>query len=161
MPQFCNGKITKASPSAQPDEFETSIGQTLLDLEMNSELKAQLRELSITGAKQIDVGDKKVCVCVCVCVIYLFFFPTQASPYPGSLLAISQKTIRFINPYAATGTYFTPAQKLNQSKFPLMVTCGKHHAWPVSVGWVGILEVCLDVTASEVVLLGHDRLNYK
>ncbi len=74
MPQFCNGKITKASPSAQPDEFETSIGQTLLDLEMNSELKAQLRELSITGAKQIDVGDKKVgCVCVCVCVcVYLF-----------------------------------------------------------------------------------------
>lgn len=59
MPQFCNGKITKQS-SEQPNEFETYIGQTLLDLEMNSELKAQLRELSITGAKQIDVGDKKV-----------------------------------------------------------------------------------------------------
>lgn len=59
MPQFCNGKITKQT-SEQPDEFETSIGQTLLDLEMNSELKTQLRELSITGAKQIEVGDKKV-----------------------------------------------------------------------------------------------------
>ena len=59
MPVFCNGKITKQS-AEEPDEFETQIGQTLLDLEMNSELKTQLRELSITGAKQIDVGDKKV-----------------------------------------------------------------------------------------------------
>merc|ERR1712215_457494 len=59
MPVFCNGKIVKQTAD-QPDEFETQIGQTLLDLEINSELKTQLRELSITGAKQIDVGDKNV-----------------------------------------------------------------------------------------------------
>ncbi|KAK7070889.1 40S ribosomal protein [Halocaridina rubra] len=72
MPQFCNGKITKTS-SEQPDEFETSIGQTLLDLEMNSELKTQLRELTITGAKQIDVGDKK-CIAIFVPVPLLKSF---------------------------------------------------------------------------------------
>lgn len=59
MPYFCGGKIMKRT-SDQPDDFEMQIGQTLLDLEMNSELKAQLRDLFITGAKQIDVGDKKV-----------------------------------------------------------------------------------------------------
>lgn len=72
MPQFCNGKITKQSAD-QPDEFETSIGQTLLDLEMNSELKAQLRELTITGATQIDVGDKK-CIAIFVPVPLLKAF---------------------------------------------------------------------------------------
>merc|ERR1712121_568541 len=64
MPTFCNGKIVKQS-AEQPDEFETQIGQTLLDLEINSELKTQLRELSITGAKQIDVADKK-CIAIFV-----------------------------------------------------------------------------------------------
>lgn len=57
MPTFCNGKITKKYD--KPDEFETSIGQTLVDLETNSDLK-DLRDLTISGAKQIDVGDKKV-----------------------------------------------------------------------------------------------------
>ncbi|XP_018010603.1 40S ribosomal protein S7 [Hyalella azteca] len=56
MPVFCNGKITKRFD--EPDEFETSIGQTLMDLETNSDLK-DLRDLTINGAKQIDVGEKK------------------------------------------------------------------------------------------------------
>lgn len=57
MPVFCNGKITKRFD--EPDEFETSIGQTLMDLESNSDLK-DLRDLTINGAKQIDVEEKKV-----------------------------------------------------------------------------------------------------
>ena len=57
MPLFCGGKITKAD---KPDDFEIQIGQALQELESNSELKSQLHGLSITGAKQIDVGDKKV-----------------------------------------------------------------------------------------------------
>merc|ERR1711962_195641 len=72
MPTFCNGKIVKQS-AEQPDEFETQIGQTLLDLEINSELKTQLRELSITGAKQIDVADKK-CIAIFVPVPLLRSF---------------------------------------------------------------------------------------
>jgi small subunit ribosomal protein S7e len=44
----------------KPTELETQIAQTLLDLEANTDLKAQLRELHINGAREFDVyGGKK------------------------------------------------------------------------------------------------------
>ncbi|XP_047002434.1 40S ribosomal protein S7 [Schistocerca americana] len=52
------GKIIK-SGGGEPDAFETSISQALLDLEMNSDLKAQLRELYITKAKEVELNGKK------------------------------------------------------------------------------------------------------
>jgi len=54
-----NSKILK-SGGAEADTFEQSIAQALLELEQNSELKAQLRELHITKAKEIDLNNKKV-----------------------------------------------------------------------------------------------------
>ncbi|KAI4466510.1 40s ribosomal protein s7 [Holotrichia oblita] len=52
-------KIIKSGGS-EPDAFETQVAHALLDLEMNSDLKAQLRELHITKAREIELNNKRV-----------------------------------------------------------------------------------------------------
>lgn len=51
-------KIIK-SGGAEPDAFEKQVAQALLELEMNSDLKAQLRELHITKARELELNNKK------------------------------------------------------------------------------------------------------
>lgn len=58
-----HSKIVKKG-TAEPDQFEMSIAQALLELQNNSDLKAQLRELYITKAKEIELFGKKVSACV-------------------------------------------------------------------------------------------------
>lgn len=52
-------KIIKSGGS-EPDEFEKTVSQALLELELNSELKPQLRDLHITRARELEFATKKV-----------------------------------------------------------------------------------------------------
>lgn len=61
-----NNKIARTAnaPRTAPSEIEQQIAQALLDLETNvPELKAELRQLQISAAKEVDVkGGKKAVV---------------------------------------------------------------------------------------------------
>ncbi|XP_014231866.2 40S ribosomal protein S7-like [Trichogramma pretiosum] len=59
-----NTKIIK-SGGAEPDEFEKSVSQALVELEANSDLKHQLREIYITKARELELGTKK-CIIIYV-----------------------------------------------------------------------------------------------
>merc|ERR1712062_757060 len=45
---------------------ENAIGEALLDLEVNSDLKHQLRELYITSAKELEIGGSRKCIIIFV-----------------------------------------------------------------------------------------------
>jgi small subunit ribosomal protein S7e len=55
---------TANAPTTAPDETETNVAQALIDLENNvPELKAELRPLQISAAREVDVrGGKKAIV---------------------------------------------------------------------------------------------------
>lgn len=55
---------TANAPGGAPDETETAVAQALLDLEANvPDLKAELRPLQISAAREVDVrGGKKAIV---------------------------------------------------------------------------------------------------
>ena len=59
---FATKKIVKEK-GAEADAFELEVGQALCDLEANSnDLKAELRELYIVSAKEVDVTGRKAVV---------------------------------------------------------------------------------------------------
>jgi len=59
-------KIQKEK-NAEPTEFELQVAQALFDLEVNAtDLKGDLKELFISGARQVDLGGGKTAVLVFV-----------------------------------------------------------------------------------------------
>ncbi|KAI8890094.1 30S ribosomal protein S7e, partial [Backusella circina FSU 941] len=59
-------KIAKPTGS-QPDEFELTVAQALVDLETSdAKLKQELRPLQITAAKEVDVGSGKKAIVIFV-----------------------------------------------------------------------------------------------
>ncbi|KAF9246923.1 40S ribosomal protein S7 [Melanogaster broomeanus] len=72
-----NHKIlrTANAPQTSPDETETSVAQALVDLENNvPELKAELRALQISAAREVDVRGGKKAIVVFVPVTQLKAF---------------------------------------------------------------------------------------
>ena len=62
MSLFAAKKIVKEK-GQDPEAFELDVAQALCDLEANSkDLKAELRELYITSAKEVDVTGRKAVV---------------------------------------------------------------------------------------------------
>ena len=66
-------KLVKAGDQ-RPTELETQVAQTLLDLEATTDLKAQLRELHITGAHEVDISGGKKAIIIFVPVPQLKSF---------------------------------------------------------------------------------------
>ena len=59
---FAQKKIVKEK-GAEPEPFEIDVAQAICDLEANSnDLKAELRELYIVSAKEVDVSGRKALV---------------------------------------------------------------------------------------------------
>lgn len=91
---------TANAPTSAPDELETSVAQALLDLEANvPELKAELRPLQISAAREVDVKGGKKAIVVFVPVPMLKAFHKVQPRYVGRefmAFRVHQLTLRFL-----------------------------------------------------------------
>jgi hypothetical protein len=97
---------TANAPTTPPDETETSVAQALIDLENNvPELKAELRVLQISAAREVDVRGGKKAIVVFVPVPQLKAFRKVQQRYVRTfdLSAETSRMLTYYKAHAGTG----------------------------------------------------------
>jgi small subunit ribosomal protein S7e len=95
----------------KPSELETQVAQTLLDLEATSDIKAQLRELYITGAREVDIAGGKKAIILSVPV-----------PQLKGFQKIQSKLVRELEK-KFSGKHFVVIAQVNFVLFQLLFCC--------------------------------------